>query len=180
MRRISFAFYFSNNPSESNNNVHTCFSSRTENRHGIFPIRHRRGMTWCSDILGTKSILWLCNKFSQTKHMNSNPKCGIWGRTKRISASNGTCYEQCEKPWSMQPKGIKGMSLLCTAQNQEPSLLSDPQGDLSDSVVLAAFDHRPVVLSSVVLSNCTNVKWQSKPLDTHRSCTLSPRLYWPL
>lgn len=64
--------------------VHTCFSSRTENRHGIFPIRHRRGMTWCSDILGTKSILWLYNKFSQTKHMNTNPKCGIWGRTQRI------------------------------------------------------------------------------------------------
>lgn len=64
--------------------VHTCFSSRTENRHGIFPIRHRRGMTWCSDILGTKSILWLYNKFSQTKHMNTNPKCEIWGRTQRI------------------------------------------------------------------------------------------------
>lgn len=69
----------------------------------------------------------------------------------------------------------------CSAlQNQEPSLLSDPQGDLSDSVVLAAFDHRPGVLSSVVLSNCTNVKWQSKLLDMHRSCALSPRLYRPL
>lgn len=91
--------------------VHTCFSSRTENRHGIFPIRHRRGMTWCSDILGTKSILWLCNKFSQTKHMNTNPKCGIWGRTQRIRGENGTCYEhKYDKPWSMQPREIKDRS----------------------------------------------------------------------
>lgn len=161
--------------------VHTCFS-RTEKGHGIFPFRHRRGMTWCSDILGTKSILWLCNKFSQTKHMNSNPKCGIWGRTQRIRGQNGTCYEhKCDKPWSMQPKEIKDMSssLILNWNQKLPHLpLNLSQSGFYASTVLVGFDHRPATVLKAAFNIFWRLNYASSFLDLDRCKKYSLELYW--
>lgn len=149
--------------------VHTCFSSRTENRHGIFPIRHRRGMTWCSDILGTKSILWLCNKFSQTKHMNTNPKCGIWGRTQRIRGQNGACYEhKYDKPWSMQPKEIKDMSFSLNLNRIKNSHFPLNPMEYSDSIGVLSLNSaggiwlQPAMVLKAAFNNILDVGWWFK------------------